>query len=429
MKNKTALYKRQWLERILVLLLILVSFLFLVTKPAVFSPDSYSYLRADIYRFPGYIIFLRLHKFIFGETLYPFFVVGFQAGFGLVAVYYFYKKVIKFFSANLFFKAVLLVVLLLPFFSSLNIANEISAEALSYGLYLFSIYFSIDFLFYKRNKRVFHLLVVISMLSLTRGQFIILPVILAFLFVLRERKKLFKKKNILILGLLLLLPLSIKFIDSTYRKLVYNFFTETPYSFVNTVTLPLFIASEKDTLNIKNNDTKHIFIHSLNTIDSLQLRSVYAQTNTQKYKLFHDNFPLICNQNIHDYGKQYFYKLNPIPNQSSIEIEKTSKDLFFVLVKNHFKEWLTLYYEGMKYGFKSIFVLLFVVFMMIVSGIRTVFWFDNHTAFIFLGTLLLLSNSMVVALACHSIDRYLFYNWFFMVILIYGIFKRIKNLL
>ncbi len=428
MKNKFTLPKRLTLESILLGVIFVFSFVYIVSKPAVFSPDSYSYLRADMYRFPGYVAFLRISKFIFGEQIYPYFVITFQAIFALLSVYFLYKKVSGFWEMNPVFKTVLLGVLLLPFFSSLNIANEVSAEAISYGLYLISINFTIDFLFKNRYKTVFYIAIVTFLLSLTRGQFILIPWIIAFLFMLKERKQLFIKKNIIALLMLLVLPFITKFADRTYRKIFFNQFVETPYSFVNSVTLPLFIASEKDTLQLTNPDTKHIFKHSLRTIDSLRLRSVYAKTNNQQYKLFHDNFPKICNQNIHDYGRHYFYQPEA-PHQSTVEIEKTSKELFFVLVSNHFTQWMTLYFEGMKYGFKSVFILIFVLVMMLISGWKTLMRFDSLWAMVFLGTLYLLSNSMIVALACHSIDRYLFYNWFFMVVIIYAIFQRSKTML
>lgn len=427
MKNKFTLPKRLTLESILLRVVFVFSFVYLVVKPAVFSPDSYSYLRADMYRFPGYVAFLRISKFVFGEQIYPYFVVVFQTAFALIAVYFLYKKVSIFFKMNLFFKTVLLGVLLLPFFSSLNIANEVSAEAISYGLYLFICSYIVDFLFKNLYKAVFYMAIAVFLLSLTRGQFIIIPWIIAFLFVLKERKQFFLRKNIIALLVLLMLPFITKFADRTYRKIFFNEFVETPYSFVNSVTLPLFIASEKDTLQLTNPDTKQIFKHSLKTIDSLQLRSIYAETNTEQYKLFHDNFPKICNQNIHDYGKHYFYKPEA-PHQATVEIEKTSKELFFVLVKNNFTQWISLYFEGMKHGFKSVFILIFVLVMLFISGWKTFMRFDSLWAMVFLGTLCLLSNSMIVALACHSIDRYLFYNWFFMVIIIYAIFQRSKSI-
>jgi hypothetical protein len=46
---------------------------------------------------------------------------------------------------------------------------------------------------------------------------------------------------------------------------------------------------------------------------------------------------------------------------------------------------------------------------------------------LFLSTLLIISNAMIVAFASHSIIRYLFYNYFFGIILLIILFRKITS--
>jgi O-antigen ligase len=403
------------------LIAFLLTFIYVITHPPIFSPDSYSYYGVSIVRYPVYILFLRGLSFVFGEN-YDYVVIVTQVLFNFLAIAVVLDIVSKLFLLKRVSKWFLLLVLLFPLLPPLAIANNLVSEGLSYPFYLFLISFSLEFLYNNSCKNLYYLAITYLLLTLTRGQFIIIPIIIAFIFFFKHRKQFFRKKTLFSIALLLILPFVSTTLDSLFKKAVYGYYISTPYSYVNAVTLPLYVSELKDTLDIKNVDDKKIFIQSYKHIDSLGLLSTKViSTNRDKYLLFHDNFPYICNQNIHEYGKKHFFKENEKPYQSFILSEESCKRLFPVLLKNHFKEWLVLYYQGIVNGLYSAYILALLLFVLILSGLKTLLNYDNLNAFVFFTSLLLLSNSMIVAFACHSIIRYVFYNFFlgFIVIILY----------
>ena len=404
------------------LLIVIYFFLFVyfVLKPAIFSPDTYSYFHIAISRFPVYIIFLRVFNFVFGE-FYGTAIVAFQLIFGFISIHLIYKNCVKLLKLNWLLKAILFIILVLPYFPPLSVGNNIASEGIAYPLYLLLISFILDFLFRNQQRKIYLLSLTLLILSLTRGQFIYIPLLIAILYFFKIKNNLFNKKHIINVIILLMLPFITKTIDSTFKKIVYGFYLPTQYSYVNAITLPLFVSKISDSIDIKDPDHREIFIMSYKRIDSLNLlSSKVGGTAKNKYKVFHDNFPLICNQNIHDQGKEYYLKIDSTPHMNAVLTERACKEMFPVLLKNNYKEWSLIYFTGMIHGYKSIFILLFIIFTSIYSALKLYNRFSLENGIILLASLLILSNSMIVALASHSIIRYLFYNYFlgFFIIII-----------
>ncbi|WP_375253117.1 hypothetical protein, partial [Dokdonia donghaensis] len=69
------------------------------------------------------------------------------------------------------------------------------------------------------------------------------------------------------------------------------------------------------------------------------------------------------------------------------------------------------YWEGVKHGFTSIYILIFLLIVSIYGFIKFIKNPNKKHTFIVLSGLLLFSNALIVGLACHSIQRYLFYNY------------------
>ncbi|MFT4698685.1 MAG: hypothetical protein ACI9SJ_001841 [Flavobacteriaceae bacterium] len=428
MKKINILKKIKNKENILVLLAFIFTFIFLVNKPPIYSPDTYGYLHVNISRYPVYILFIRGFQFIFG-SFFEVMMVSFQLVFSIISISIIYKNCKELLNLNIWLKTLLFVILLFPLYPRLYIANNLVSEGLAYPLYLLLISFIIDFLYRNKSIKVIHLSITLLILSLTRGQFFFISIIVALLYVLKLKKDTFKKGNVFSLLLLIIVPFLITIVDSSFKKVVYGYYVKTPYSYVNAITLPLFVSELKDTIDIKNEDYKKIFIKSYQRIDSLGLLSSKINgTKEEKYQVFHDNFPLICNQNIHDQGKLYYLNIDSTPHLNSIKTELACKAMFPVLVKNHFKEWVIIYFTGMIHGFfESIVLLFFFLFTLIYGGLITLRNYTINNSLLFLSSLLIISNSMIVALACHSISRYLFYNYFLGFIIFILIFKKITS--
>ena len=425
MGKSQALSKNTKVEKFILLGIFSVLFVYFLLQQPLYSPDTFSYLRADISRFPGYVLFLRGLQFIFNAS-FDLVAVGIQLIFGFAAITVIFKKCTKIFNLRSWPRILLLGLLILPYFYPLYIANNLTSEGISYPLYLLLMTFAFDFIFNDEKNKILHIAIVFLALALTRGQFIIVAPIIAFVFALKLKKQVFTKVNIGLIAFLLLLPVLSGVLDSTYRKAVHGYFIKTPYSYVNAITLPLFVSEKENVELMPSEDTKKIFEMSYARIDSLNLLSSKVNGSYKvKYKQFHEYFPKICNQNIHDQGKAYYYAKDPTPHMGSILTEAASKTMFPILLKANFKEWLSIYYTSIVHGFKSVFVLFFILTLAIISLWKAIKKFNMKNGFILFGCLLIISNAMIVAVASHSIIRYLFYNYFIGLLIIVILLKKI----
>ena len=396
----------------------------------IFSPDTTTYLQMQIYRFPGYSIFLRIFSKFFGEN-YAVFIVLFQGGFGCFAVHNLAQNIYKQFKLNVWQAVVLLIILLYPFYPNLWIANNICSEGLSYPFYLLCITYAIKLLYSNNIRNVFFVSVFSILLCLTRGQFIIFPLIVAFIYFLKSRHKLLSKTTLIVLTILIITPVFTNLLDRSYHKLLHKHFVSTPFSYVNAITQPFFVSKEKDLKAIKNQDYKAIFTKAYNRVDSLQyLASHENKSYSEKYKILHDHFPQICNTSIHEQGFNYYY-FNKKQDYftSYINVEKACKAVIPVYIQQNLKSFILIYFTNVSYGFKSPVVAVLILIICLWSFVKVLKNYKRDTSFIFFLSLLIISNASIVAFACHSIQRYLFYNYFAIFIILILIFRRkFKNL-
>ena len=424
MSTISRLLPENTLENKLLALVFAFFFGFFIWQPALLSPDTYSYLRADITRFPGYIIYLRSLQFVFGEG-YAIAAVAGHLLMGIAAMSVFFKKCSEVFNLGNLSKIAVLFVLLFPYFKPINVALNITSEGLAYPLYLLLLTFTLEFLFQNKMSRIWHIALVYLLLVLTRGQFIIVAPIIGFLFLLKLKRNIFNLKALLTFLLLLLLPIISGLADRAYRSVFYGFAETTPYSYVNAVALPLFVSDQDDFKLFEDQNHQVIYQNSYNRLDSLQLISSEVQGSYhEKYMRFHYNFPQICNQNIHEFGLNYYADIGVVPPKNAFAIEAACKAMFPKLIAEHFQEWLALYYTSIVHGFKSVFILVFIIVLVFLSLFRACKHFQKKNAFILLGCLFILSNAMIVAMASHSILRYLFYNYVVGLLIIILLLKK-----
>ncbi len=402
-------------------------FIYFILQPALYSPDSYGYLRGDFQRFPGYVIFTRIFTIVF-KAYFNTAVIAVQLILGFVGVFIFLQKASNLFKLNFWLKIAMFVLLVYPFFPEQSVANNITSEGFAYAFYLLLIAFSLDFLFRKQTHKIWHLSICFTLLTLTRGQFILVPLLLALIYLLQNRKDTFSRLNIRYFIVLLILPLVTSNVNKTYNKIIYGYYVATPFSYINAVTLPLYIAAEKDSLAIKNEVDKLIFQKSLHQIDTAGLRSKQVKGDAnKKYMVFHEHFPEICNQNIFVHGIEYFNDQDGISTSSSVKIEQTSKRLFPILIKENFEEYISLYFAGVFHGFQSIYIAIFVFLVFLYSVWLCIKKVTVLNASLLLFTLLIFSNAALVAVACHSIQRYLFYNYCVGFLILLILFKKITT--
>lgn len=412
--------------RVLLFAIYLGLFVYCMLQPPIHSPDTFTYFRLHFIRFPAYGLFLRTVDLFFG-SYYDVVVVGIQLVFGFAALHLLAKNCSQLFSLRLWQYLLLLAVLTFPFFPPLFVANNICTEGIAYPLYLLLISFTLDFLFREEKRKFFPLGIIFIGLCLTRGQFIVVSPILAAILVLRERKEIFKKPMIFYLVGFLLLPVLVQLLDRTYHKAVHGFFVTTPFSYSNAITLPLFVSQKEDYKALPTADQQHLFVHTHRVLDSLGLLSRHiAGEPKAKYQVFHDNFPIICNRTFHAYGVDYFEKKVEKIGKNVILVEESSKAMLPVLVKNNFREYISIFWQGVSHGFGGWInaVLAFLIFLY--SALLILKKWTRENATLFLATTLLVSNALIVGFASHSIMRYLFYNYFFALLIVLILLRKLS---
>ncbi len=408
-------------------------FVFCLSTDAIYSYDTYDYLKAMPYRQLGYVIFVKTFDFIF-RSYFDLAVVMFQTVFSLLAINYFYNKVTELFSLNAFLRLALVAILIFPFFQPLSIANNICSEGLSYGLYLLFIAMGIDIIFNNKYKQIKYFALIYLALIFVRGQFIFMTLIFAFTYFLIHRKEIALKKHIINLIVFITIPLLASLGERSYHKLKDGIFKPTPLGFVSASTAPFYISSKSDRDLIKNEDHKAVFELCYDALEVKNLLLSSKDNLEHSYTFFHENLPKICNQTVQALGKAYYQTKNPSTNNPKADdanayfyIEAACKGITFDLIKANFSKWLSLYYENISYGFYSPIILFIVVFIMLFSFIKTLFSYHKRYAVLFLLSSLTLSNAMLIAFASHSIMRYLFYNYVLLFLILIGIIKLLKR--
>ena len=377
-------------------------------------------------RTPGYVIFIKFFEFL-SPNYFATLIVGTQLIFGLFAVHFFMMRLSATIYVHSLMKLVLFALLLFPFFPPLLVANNICSEGLSYPLYLLFLIFTFDFLHYEKKYSLIWLLVIYMALNLTRGQFMLTPIIIGFLYFFKHRKHLLKKHYLLKIVFVCAFPFILNVADRTYHRIKDGLFISTPYTYVNVSAATFYISQKNDAKLINDEEHKQVFEICHNQLSEKGLlMSNRPQGNFEEYyNFFHNNFAKICNQTVHDTSAEYYSEKsiaygNDIKAASVYGLwqsELFCKTVFKTILKQRFKEFAMLYYKNLIHGFKSVVVLIVLIVILFFSGYKTIVNYSKQNSLLFLLSALTISNALIVSLACHSILRYLFYNYISMVLI------------
>jgi hypothetical protein len=429
--GQNKIFKKAPLHLLIVYALV---FVYCLSNDAIYSYDTYDYLKAMPYRQLGYVIFVKSFSYIFG-SYFDTAVVLFQTVFSLFAVHYFYTKASKLFALNTLLKLLLLAILIFPFFQPLSIVNNICSEGFSYGLYLLFVAVAVDILFNnKLNYLKYYVLLYVALVFM-RGQFVFSTLVFGFTYLIIHRKQISNKKQLITLFVFMAIPLIPSLGERTYHQFKDGIFKSTPFGYVSASTAAFYVSDKSDISLIKAKDAKAIFKLCHQQLEAKNLLLDSKDSNKESYSFFHEHLPEICNQTIHASGKAYFQSQdipdpanpNPAVARAYFKIEAACKDLTFILIKVNFSKWLALYYANLSYGFYTPFFLFIIIFIMIFNFIKTLFSYQKYYAILFLFSSLILSNAMLIAFASHSIMRYLFYNYALFFLSIVGITKLIRR--
>lgn len=428
--------KQLFKENCLLLVIYIVVFFFLIFQKAIYSPDTYGFLKAMPNRHLGYVVFLKTFEFLFSDTL-DFVVKGFQILFSLISIHYFFKKTTQLLSLSIFLKSLVFLVLIFPLFPPLSVANNLCPEGISYSLYLLFVALNLDFLF-KHNKKSFKIaLFVFIALVFTRGQFMFSYLIFALVFILKNRSQLWYNKNLLKLSALIFIPVIIILGEISYHKLKDGIFMTTPFGFTNMSSAAYFISEKENASLFTNEDYKTIFKKSYDELKRKELlMSSQSKSNYKDYYIFfHNHIPDICNRTTYAIAKTHFLNKDTSASEltksaianSFYNAEKANKVITLTLIKSNFKKWVQLYFANLSYSFYSPVFLFLIILIFIYSVFKVYTSKHNWYLILFIFTALSLSNAILIAIFSHSIMRYVFYNYALIILSLIIVFKILKH--
>lgn len=399
-------------------------FFYLINQPAIYTPDTSSYMRASIWRSAGYPTFL--YVFTIFKPYFNVSVIGFQLFASFTAIHLFTNKIKELLSFPIVLKYLVVLLLIYPLFSPLYVANNICSEGLAYPTYLLVLYFGLHYIF--SNQHFWPLFLSTTLLMLTRGQFGILPIILAVVYICKQRQTLNHRLKILSSVILVTSIFFASFINKSFHKITQELYISTPFLFINSSAAALYTSNIQDIENITNEDHKAIFkdchTHILKNdwILNLEKRNGFKT----HYSHFHKYLPKICNSTIHNRATAYYTNKGYKYVEARAKSEEFAKAIFPVLVKNNLSNYLKLYYANLVHGFFKCELLLWcIVALFFFSAFKVLKTSKNEYIILFLFVSLILSNALITSFACHSISRYLFYNYHLLLITIFVFFKLI----
>ncbi|WP_299224842.1 hypothetical protein [uncultured Psychroserpens sp.] len=411
-------------------------FLFLIFQKAIYSPDTFGYLKAMPNRHLGYVIFLKIFAFLFSDA-FEFAVKVFQILFSLVSIHFFYSKVSQLLKLHILFKSAVLLVLLFPLFYPIYAANNLCPEGISYALYLLFVAFNLDFIFNENSRAFKFAIITFIMLVFTRGQFMFTYFIFAFIYILKYRSHLKNKTHVINLLILIFIPGIVIIGEMSYHKLKDGIFMTTPFGFTNMSSAAYYISEEDDAKLISNPEYKSIFKKSYNELKRKKLLMSSQSTSNYKenYAFFHNHIPQICNHTTYKIARTHFINKTKKSSeeskftiaQSFYNAEKANKEITLILLKKNYKKWIQLYVANLSYSFYNSIGFVIMVILFIYSTFKVITVYHKWHALLFICTALSLSNAILIAIFSHSIMRYVFYNYALILLSLLIIFKIFRH--
>jgi hypothetical protein len=302
------------------------------------------------------------------------------------------------------------LLLLVPIFYEIKVINVVLSEAIAYPLYLLTIGHLFDFIATKNFKNLIYSSLLLLTLIQIRGQFMFLVVVSIIAILISEKTNNYNKKHWIAFLMTLAIPfLSIGF-DILFHKIQHNKTTTTPWTGIQIVSLPLFVSDKDDykVLNTKQEKEYFKYVYSNLEKKKLLLNQIPEEQFT-KIDFYFANYVKIANGTVGNVG-ELFFKDKSTNNELVIENDKMASSITIPLIKNNFINWFKLYFQNIAKGIGNVKYVLIILFLLLFSFLKLKKENNITIKLIFIGTLLILGNTSIVALAEPTTSRYLFYN-------------------
>lgn len=387
----------------------------ILLKGPVIGDDSSTYINHWPTRSPVYPFLLD----IFDGHYYL--LVSFQVLFGITSILFFCEKLRSIFLLAPQVSIVVFSLLLLPYLpvGFLDIANFVGTESISYSLFLLSTGYFISGLQTLDKRSIFLSCVILFFLMLTRKQFVFLyPVYVLMLLLIRDRPK-----SLAMICIVFVSYFGSNGIERIYNGVTTGNFTGIPFTGIQLVVRPLWVASQVDADQFSGLE-REVFVSTLRAMDrdKVSLNSCVESTLPIQcgYHHFLESYNIICWQILY-----------PILKENGMtdwwDIDKMTLSISYKLINEHWIAYLSEYYSAVKNGDGPHYILLLILIFIfsLTSSIRRD---DIGSKVLLTITMMSLANILLVSIVEPLLQRYTFYTSFLQIaILIVLLFTPEKS--
>lgn len=377
----------------------------------ILTPDTGSYLEGHFFREPGYPFVVQVALALAGTTYAQVLVILQQLA-GVVSSYFLCAFLRRRFELPYWLFALCMVVCLVPYLSvhTGKIGNTIQSEGLTYPLFLIAFRFLFASLADLDTKAFAAYIYVLTLLLLTRMQFMIfLPASLFcigyFAFAASQKKQ--------AAGLLLLLLSSFvisNVIIKANNYVSYGIFASPPTTYQQALVAPLYLAKKSDAALFDNQQQRKLFLQVFEKIQKRKAHTNFYSPATSR-RVFHFNscYNIISWQILYPLALEDYTHRHPGASTftAAIALDTMFKKMTIKLIRANFKQWFLLLVQNIKNGVQSLPLLALLFLIVCIAFFRRPQGFPT-IAFVIL--LVHITNLFGISLVEPTLNRYTFYT-------------------
>ena len=250
--------KHLTLYKLIQIVIYVVIGIFVISKGAIYFPDSYTFIDMALNHSPLYCSFLKVFTSIFGEN-FEFPLVVAQYAIIVFGVYFFVAQLNNVFKIHKVGLIIIQLICLAPCVYVHDLGSAILSEAITYPVFLILFALTLKMFVEENLTYLYKISGLLFVLILTRGQFLALipALILVVCYILFKNKSFTKQFYFLVL--LIAIPIVTSFSERVYNKMVFGYFVNNAMNYVHVIASPFYIANDSDVNLFSNEDERAYF--------------------------------------------------------------------------------------------------------------------------------------------------------------------------
>lgn len=377
----------------------------------IFTYDTNSYLKAYSHAQPAYTIFIHVIKKIIGPSSFKEIIIAIQLIASYTTIIYFCNVCRKYFNFNTLINIVIFLLLTHPIYGSYRMCNKLITEPMAYSFFLLFLASGIKLYFKKKNKHIYLMILFLSIIILTRAQLLSVWVgFTFFIWYLWDLKTL--RKRILLFIVILTIPISTSIIEKTFYWGLKGHFVSRQLGNMCFATLPFFLSDSNDIDLMPDEESRYYFQCVYESLENQKLLASQLPSNAtyqDKQMHYHNNYAKISNGTIAYEARYMFnteYKTHvEIFINSSRVMGKTIKPLFMARPL----DWFKVFYYNLAFPYYSSIIIFILIILSCYLFFKKRISLLNNQPLIFLFSLLILGNVLLISISVHPIRRYFIY--------------------